>query len=80
MSAIRIRGTAPISASGARVLAPAWRSMVIRGSVEEWGDSTGMIFPQSGRYVVPEALSPIEIHRETDRGFYIEPNLWMRHI
>ncbi len=36
-------------------------------------------FPESGQYIVPGALNPIEIDREADRGYYIEPNVWMQH-
>jgi hypothetical protein len=38
-----------------------------------------MAFPESGRYVVPGALVPVEIDRERDTGRYEEPGVWMRH-
>jgi hypothetical protein len=38
-----------------------------------------MVFPDSGPYVVPGALVPVEIDRVTDQGVYIEPNVWMVH-
>jgi hypothetical protein len=44
--------------------------------VEEWA---GMSFPESGSYVVPGALVPVEIDRERDEGLYVEPNVWMVH-
>lgn len=65
---------------GATVLAPAARSMVITGTVAEWEDWTKMAFPQSGSYVVPDALDLVEIDREQDQGIYTETNLWMRHL
>ncbi len=65
---------------GATVLAPAERSMVITGTVAEWESWTEMAFPQTGRYVVPQALDLVEIDREADRGVYQESNLWMRHL
>jgi GNAT superfamily N-acetyltransferase len=65
---------------GATVLGPAVRSMVITGTVAEWEDWTKMAFPQSGRYVVPDALDLVEIDCEQDRGIYTETNLWMRHL
>jgi GNAT superfamily N-acetyltransferase len=65
---------------GATVLAPAPRSMIITGTVAEWEDWAKMAFPQTGRYVVPEALDLVEIDREHDRGTYEETNLWMRHL
>jgi hypothetical protein len=64
---------------GATVLAPALRSMVIEGTVAEWESWTGLAFPQSGDYVVPQALATVRIDRDADHGSYLEPNLWMRH-
>jgi hypothetical protein len=64
---------------GATVLAPARRSMVITGTVAEWESWTEMVFPESGSYVVPEALGLVEIDHERDLGTYVEENLWVRH-
>ncbi len=38
-----------------------------------------MHFPEPGQYIVPDALNPIEIDVQADRGRYIEPNVWMQH-
>ncbi|HEY2443715.1 MAG TPA: GNAT family N-acetyltransferase [Streptosporangiaceae bacterium] len=65
---------------GATVLGPALRSMIITGSVAEWEDWTKMAFPQTGEYVVPDALDLVSIDREADRGSYAESNLWMQHV
>lgn len=65
---------------GATILGPAADSMVIKGTLAEWEKWTGMAFPDTGRYVVPDALDVVEIDREADRGTYREPNLWMRHL
>jgi hypothetical protein len=65
---------------GATILGAARRSMVIVGSVAEWEAWTEMVFPQTGRYVVPDALGLVEIDREADQGTYVEDNLWMRHV
>jgi hypothetical protein len=65
---------------GACVLGPAERSMVITGSVSEWESWTSMLFPQSGPYVVPDALAVVEIDKEANCGTYVEPNLWMQHV
>ncbi len=54
-------------------------SMHIAGTVSDWENWTGMRFPESGDYVVPEALVPIRINREADTGLYLEPNVWMHH-
>jgi GNAT superfamily N-acetyltransferase len=65
---------------GAAILGPAPRSMVITGTVAGWEEWTGMAFPESGRYVVPDALDLVDINREQDRGTYEETNLWMQHL
>jgi hypothetical protein len=64
---------------GATILGPAARSMVITGSIAEWEEWTGMVFPESGAYVVSDALNLVEIDRQADVGTYVEENLWMRH-
>jgi GNAT superfamily N-acetyltransferase len=65
---------------GARILVPAPKAMTITGTVAEWEEWTGMAFPDSGRYVVPDALDPVDIDRDLDRGTYEETNLWMQHL
>ena len=65
---------------GATILGPARDSMIIKGTVAEWQDWARMAFPESGRYVVPDALDLVEIDIERDRGTYSETNLWMRHV
>jgi hypothetical protein len=64
---------------GARVLAPAPRSMVITGSIDEWETWADMVFPVTGDYVVPEALNLVHIDREANLGTYEEENLWVQH-
>jgi hypothetical protein len=65
--------------AGAELIRIAPASMRISGSVADWESWTGLRFPDSGRYVVPGALVPVEIDRERDEGVYVEPNVWMRH-
>lgn len=64
---------------GARVVKACPNAMRITGTVAEWESWTGLRFPQTGSYIVPGALIPIEIDCEADRGVYIEPNVWMHH-
>ena len=64
---------------GAEVTGTAPAAMVVSGSVAEWQSWTDMVFPDSGSYVVPGALVPVEIDRERDTGLYVEPCVWMRH-
>ena len=64
---------------GATFLTIAPRALVIEGTIAEWESWTGMEFPESGSYVVPGGLTPVEIDRRWDRGVYEDPNVWMRH-
>lgn len=64
---------------GARIIKPCHEAMTIRGSCAEWEAWTGLKFPQSGPYVIPGALNPIEMNVEQDEGIYVEPNVWMMH-
>ena len=62
---------------GATILRPAPRSMQISGSVADWESWTGLQFPADGAYVFPRGLAPLRV--EAGRGWYWEPNVWMRH-
>jgi hypothetical protein len=64
---------------GARMLRVCPASTVVEADVGTWETWTGMRFPDSGPYVVPDALVPVEIDRERDLGRYVEPNVWMEH-
>ena len=64
---------------GARILRPAPRSLRITGTVAEWEAWTGLALPESGTYVFPDGLAPLEVDRERDLGAYWEPNVWMAH-
>jgi GNAT superfamily N-acetyltransferase len=64
---------------GGEILRVAHRSMIVPGTVAEWEDWTEMTFPESGPYVVPGALVPIEIDLERGHGLYVEPNVWVLH-
>lgn len=64
---------------GARIIRPCPTAMRITGTVAEWERWTAMQFPRSGEYIIPGALVPISIDCQSDRGEYIEPNVWMHH-
>ncbi len=65
---------------GARIVKVAARSMVTPGTVAQWEAWTGgMKFPESGEYVVPHALNPLQAEIERDLITYVEPNVWMHH-
>ncbi|GAB1688798.1 hypothetical protein [Krasilnikovia sp. M28-CT-15] len=64
---------------GARMIATAPRSQTMTGSIGEWQQWTGMVFPESGDYVIPDGLSLLHVDHEHDRGTYVEPNVWFQH-
>ena len=64
---------------GAEVVATAPRSQTMTGTVEQWEDWSGMRLPDTGDYVIPDGLSTLHVDRDSDRGIYIEPNVWMQH-
>jgi len=65
--------------TGARIIKVCHESKTIRGTRAEWEEWTGMKFPQSGEYIIPNALNPIEMSVEKDGGTYLEPNVWIVH-
>jgi GNAT superfamily N-acetyltransferase len=64
---------------GAKIVKVAPESQRVAGTVAEWEEWTELALPESGAYVVPEALVPVEINCERDEGVYVEPNVWMVH-
>lgn len=65
---------------GAKIMKVAGESMFIRGSLANWEEWTGMKFPESGTYIIPDALVPVRIEVEKDEVVYVEPNVWMQHF
>jgi hypothetical protein len=64
---------------GGEILAPDARSLRITGTVADWEEWTELPLPESGSYVFPQGLAPLEVDRERDRAEYWEPNVWVRH-
>jgi GNAT superfamily N-acetyltransferase len=64
---------------GGRILHIAERAMRFEAPVADWEAWTGLRFPGTGDYLIPGALTPVHIDLESDRGLYIEPNVWMEH-
>ena len=64
---------------GATVMKYADSTLTIQGTIENWKTWTGMVFPESGEYVVKDALQPVRIDVGLNLGVYNEPNVWMRH-
>ncbi len=64
---------------GAEIMKPVPRSLHITGTVAEWEEWVDLPFPESGTYVFPNGLAPLDVDRESDRCEYWEPNVWVRH-
>jgi hypothetical protein len=64
---------------GAEHLCVAPKTAISTGTVAEWEKWTEMSFPESGAYIVPGALQPVEIDRERNIGRYEDPGVWMLH-
>lgn len=65
---------------GAHILAAAPESQTMTGTIAEWEGWTGMAFPETGDYVIPDGLSLLRLAHSADQGIYVEPNIWMQHI
>jgi len=65
--------------AGAKIIKPCHEAMTIRGTQADWQEWTKLKFPQSGEYIIPGALNPMEMNIKKDEGVYIEPNVWMVH-
>jgi GNAT superfamily N-acetyltransferase len=64
---------------GARIIAAAPHSQTMTGTVSNWQEWTGILFPETGDFVIPDGLSLLHVDVEEDLGTYTEPNVWMRH-
>ncbi len=64
---------------GAELIKVCPRSFIVEGTVSEWENWTGLSFQESREYPVPDALVPVAIDLKSNRGTYIEPNVWMHH-
>lgn len=55
----------------------AWTT--VTGTRAQWEDWTAMPLPQTGAYVIPGGLVPVDIDAEADHGHYEEPHIWMHY-
>lgn len=62
---------------GGELIAPAPESYALEGTVAEWEEWTGMVFPEDGDYVVPGMLDRLRVR--DGRGRHVEPNVWVCH-
>lgn len=64
---------------GGRIIKPCPLAMKIMGTISDWEEWTGLRFFESGRYVIPGALVPVDIDVQGGLGTYVEPNVWVVH-
>ncbi len=65
--------------AGGEIVRVASRSMTIDGSLHEWSRWTGLEFPGSGSYIIPDGLVPLQVDVEAGHASYVEPNVWVVH-
>lgn len=66
--------------AGGRIVKPCNQAMTIRGTVAAWEAWTGLALPDSGNYIIPQALAPLVVDRPADSATYVEPNVWVEHL
>lgn len=65
--------------AGGEIVKVCSKAMYISGTLEEWTKWTGLQFPESGQYIIPGALNPIDVDISKNEGVYVEPNVWVWH-
>jgi len=64
---------------GARIVGICHNSNKYLGTIAQWTGWTNLEFRDSGDYLAPGMTNPFQVDLESDRGTYIEPNVWMIH-
>ncbi|MCP4706076.1 MAG: GNAT family N-acetyltransferase [candidate division Zixibacteria bacterium] len=64
---------------GARIIKVCPESMRMSGTIDEWEEWTEMKLPDSGEYIITEALNTVIVDEKKESVTYIEPNVWMFH-
>ncbi len=64
---------------GAAVVGVCSTAYRVEGTVAQWEARTGMVFPESGAYIVPGALHPVDVDLAADHIRYVEANIWVSH-
>jgi len=66
-------------ASGARLVGPCERSMVVQEPIAFWENWSKRRFEKSGDYALEGAIAPVKIDLERQTGRYEEPNVWVSY-
>jgi hypothetical protein len=64
---------------GAEIIHIAECTLKVESELSNWSTWTNMELPESGKYIIPGALSCIEVDINSNLGVYREPNVWMKH-
>lgn len=64
---------------GGEVIGLAGKAQTMIGTIAQWEEWSGLEFPESGDYVIPDGMAPLHIDKSADLGTYVEPNVWIRH-
>ena len=61
---------------GGKIVNVARNAMKISGTIEQWESWSGLRMKSSGKYIVPGALSPVNVNVGENTGLYLEDNVW----
>ncbi|MGK7929424.1 MAG: GNAT family N-acetyltransferase [Spirulina sp.] len=64
---------------GAKLIGICDRSTTIVEPIFYWERTTQMRFPETGSYIIPSGIVPLEIDCNANQGSYIEPNIWLSY-
>ncbi|MDO4628882.1 MAG: GNAT family N-acetyltransferase [Planctomycetia bacterium] len=64
---------------GAEIIGCARNSIWIDAPLAQWETWTGLVFPDSGEYILPGGAVPMVADRKTGRGVYVAPSIWIAH-
>ena len=64
---------------GARIAGICPNSNKYVGTVAQWTEWTKLEFMESGDYLAPGMMNAFQVDLESDKGTYVEPNVWMVH-
>ena len=65
---------------GGEVLNVCHESVIINATIKKWSQWLSAEFHQSGKYILPMGLAPLDINLEKNIGTYVEPNVWVRYL
>lgn len=66
-------------AMGGRMVATTPASQTFTAPVSSWQQWSGLSMPESGTYLVPDALAPLVLDAESGIGILTEPGIWVQH-